>query len=114
MENMKLSIEKAFGFVSPEKVAGYKADVKNANEALHNGTGKGNDFLGWLHLPSETNDAFLSEIEDTAKILRENCEAVVVIGIGGSYLGAKAVIDALSNSFDWLQKERKNPIILYA
>lgn len=111
---MKLSIEKAFGFVSPEKVAGYKADVKSANEALHNGTGKGNDFLGWLHLPSETNDAFLSEIEDTAKILRENCEAVVVIGIGGSYLGAKAVIDALSNSFDWLQKERKNPIILYA
>jgi glucose-6-phosphate isomerase len=114
MENIKLSIEKAFGFVSETKVAGYKVLAEAANEMLHKGTGKGSDFLGWLNLPSSIDEAHLSDIENTAKILRENCEVVVVIGIGGSYLGAKAVIDALSNSFDWLQTERKSPVVVYA
>ena len=114
MEHIKLSIDKAFGFVSAEKVAGYKTGVKAANESLHYGTGKGNDFLGWLNLPSSIDEAHLSDIENTAKILRDNCEVVVVIGIGGSYLGAKAVIDALSNSFDWLQTDRKAPVVVYA
>jgi len=114
MENIKLTIDKAFGFVSADKVAGYKADVQVANLALENGSGKGSDFLGWLHLPTEIDDAHLSDIENTAKTLRDNCDVVVVIGIGGSYLGAKAVIDALSNSFDWLQTERKSPVIVYA
>jgi len=114
MENIKLSIDKAFGFVSKQKVEGYKADVEAANAALHNGTVKGNDFLGWLDLPSSIDEAQFADIENTAKILRNNCEIVVVIGIGGSYLGTKAVIDALSNSFDWLQTERKSPVIVYA
>ena len=114
MEHIKLSIDKAFGFVSAEKVAGYKTGVETANESLHYGTGKGNDFLGWLNLPSSIDEAHLSDIENTAKILRDNCEVVVVIGIGGSYLGAKAVIDALSNSFDWLQTDRKAPVVVYA
>ena len=114
MQNIKLSIDKAFGFVSEQAVAGYKAQIAEANAALHNGTGKGSDFLGWLNLPTSIDDAFLSDIQNTANILRENCEVVVVIGIGGSYLGAKAVIDALSNSFDWLQTERKSPVVVYA
>jgi len=74
----------------------------------------GNDFLGWLHLPTEITPAFLDEIEATAKVLRDNCEAVVVAGIGGSYLGARAVIEALSNSFGWLIQDQKNPTILFA
>ena len=114
MENIKLSIDKAFGFVSEQAVAGYKSKVAEANVTLHNGTGKGSDFLGWLNLPTSIDEAHLSDVENTAKILRENCEVVVVIGIGGSYLGAKAVIDALSNSFDWLQTERKSPVVVYA
>ena len=114
MEHIKLSIDQAYGFVSAEKVAGYKADVLAANKTLQNGTGKGSDFLGWLNLPTEIDEAHLTDIENTAKILRDNCEVVVVFGIGGSYLGAKAVIDALSNSFDWLQTERKSPVIVYA
>ena len=114
MENIKLSIDKTFGFISEESVAAYKADVAAAIKALHAGSGKGSDFLGWLNLPSSIDDAHFSDIENTAKILRDNCEVVVVIGIGGSYLGAKAVIDALSNSFDWLQTERKSPIVVYA
>lgn len=114
MQNIKLSIDKAFGFVSEQNVAGYKAQVAEASAALQNGTVKGSDFLGWLHLPSSIDEAHLSDLEATAKTLRENCEVVVVIGIGGSYLGARAVIDALSNSFDWLQTERKSPIVVYA
>ena len=112
MQHIKLSIEKAFGFVSEQAVANYKTQVTNANAALHNGTGKGSDFLGWLNLPTSIDEAHLTDVENTAKILRENCEIVVVIGIGGSYLGAKAVIDALSNSVDWLQTERTSPAVV--
>lgn len=109
-----MSIDKAFGFVSKEAVASYQAQVENANKMLEEGTGKGNDFLGWLHLPTSIDEAHLADIESTANVLKDNCEVVVVIGIGGSYLGAKAVIDALSNSFDWLQTERKHPVVVYA
>jgi len=114
MENIKLSIEKTFDFVSKEAVSSYQSRVEEANKMLENGTGRGNDFLGWLHLPTSIDNAHLTDIENTAKILKDNCEIVVVIGIGGSYLGAKAVIDALSNSFDWLQTERKAPVVVYA
>jgi glucose-6-phosphate isomerase len=114
METIKLSIDKAFGFVSQAKVAAYKEQVAVANTSLHNATGKGSDFLGWLNLPSSFKEDDFNDIETTAKLLRDNCEVVVVIGIGGSYLGAKAAIDALSNSFDWLQTERKSPVVVYA
>ncbi|MDR0745096.1 MAG: glucose-6-phosphate isomerase [Mediterranea sp.] len=109
-----LNIEKAFGSISEEAVNAYEAQAKAAREALENGTGKGNDFLGWLHLPSSIRATFLADIKATAHILRENCEVVVVAGIGGSYLGARAVIEALSNSFTWLQEDKKDPVVVYA
>ena len=68
MKHIQLSYDKALGFVSAEKIAGYKNDVKAANEALHNGTGKGNDFLGWLNLPSSIDEAHLTDVENTARI----------------------------------------------
>jgi glucose-6-phosphate isomerase len=114
MDSIKLNIEKAFGFVSEAAVKNYKSAAEAANLTLQNGTGKGADFLGWLHLPSEINEAHLLDVEKVAQTLRDNCEVVVVTGIGGSYLGAKAVIDALSNSFDWLQTERKSPVVVFA
>ena len=79
MQHIKLSIDKAFGFVSEQAVAGYKSKVAEANAALHNGTGKGNDFLGWLNLPSSIDEAHLADVENTAKILRDNCETLVSI-----------------------------------
>ncbi len=109
-----LNIEKTFGFVSKENVYGYAAKAKAAREALENGTGKGNDFLGWLHLPSSITKEDLADLKETAKVLRENCDVVVVAGIGGSYLGARAVIEALSNSFEWLLENKQNPVILFA
>ena len=111
---IKFNANKAYGFISEEAVKGYKQAVAEAQEALHNGTGKGNDFLGWLTLPTDLTDELLTDIENVANTLRRECEVVVVVGIGGSYLGAKAVIDALNNSFDWLQRDRKNPVVVYA
>ena len=111
---ISLNIEKTFGFISKESVFGYEAQVKAAQEALENGTGKGNDFLGWLHLPSSITAEHLADLKATAQVLRDNCEVVVVAGIGGSYLGTRAVVEALSNSFTWLQKEKTAPTIIYA
>ncbi len=111
---ISLNIEKTFGFISKEAVAAYEPQVKAAQEALENGTGEGNDFLGWLHLPSSITKENLAELKATAQVLRENCDVVIVAGIGGSYLGARAVIEALSNSFTWLQEKKTAPVIIYA
>ena len=80
---------------------------------LEKGTGLGNDFLGWLHLPSSITEEHLNDIQATADTLRELCDVVVVAGIGGSYLGARAVIEALSNNFHCYLKGN-NPAIIYA
>ena len=111
---ISLNIEKTFGFISKEKVSAYEAEVKAAQEMLEKGTGEGNDFLGWLHLPSSISKEHLADLNATAKVLRDNCEVVIVAGIGGSYLGARAVIEALSNSFTWLQDKKTAPVMIYA
>ena len=114
MKNIRLDITKAACFLPEGAVKAFEPQVKAAQEALEKGTCPGNDFLGWLHLPSSITPEFLQEIQDCANVLRENCEAVVVAGIGGSYLGARAVIEALGNSFAWLVNDKKNPTILFA
>ncbi len=114
MKNISLNIEKTLGFISKDAISGYEAQVKACSEALHNGTGQGNDFLGWLNLPSSISKDFLADLQATAKVLRDNCEVVVMAGIGGSYLGARAVIEALSDSFALLKEKKDSPVIIYA
>ncbi len=114
MKTISLNITKAASFLAEGAVKAYEPKVKAAQEALENGTCEGNDFLGWLHLPSSITPEFLGEIEAVANTLREKCEVVVVAGIGGSYLGARAVIEGLGNSFAWLVNDKKNPTILFA
>ena len=114
MKQIALNIDKALGFITKEQVFAQEAKVKECIAALHNETGKGNDFLGWLHLPSSITEADLNDIQSTADKLRSKCDVVVVVGIGGSYLGAKAVIDAISGTFDTLENNRKNPVVVYA
>lgn len=114
MESIKLDISKALQFLDHGTLEAYAPQVAAAQEALENGTCQGNDFLGWLHLPSKITESFLAEIESVAQTLREKCEVVVVAGIGGSYLGARAVIEALENSFAWLMNDKKKPTILFA
>ena len=114
MKTISLNITKAASFLAEGAVKAYEPKVKAAQEALENGTCEGNDFLGWLHLPSSITPEFLNEIQAVANTLREKCEVVVVAGIGGSYLGARAVIEGLGNSFAWLVNDKKNPTILFA
>lgn len=114
MEALKVDISKVFGFVPRADIYDLAADAVAHTRALERKTGKGNDFLGWVNLPSAITDIELKDIDKTASMIRKQVEAVVVIGIGGSYLGTRAVAEALSHSFLHLKKNRKNPIMLYA
>ncbi len=109
MNNLKVETQKALQFLAEGAAESLKQDVLRAHEALENGTSKGNDFLGWLHLPSSITAEFIADMQQTADALRENCDVIVVAGIGGSYLGARAVIEALKNQFVEL-----TPRILFA
>jgi len=84
-----------------------------AQQTLESGSGEGNDFLGWLHLPSSIDEPQLLAIEKSAAQLRQQCEYVITIGIGGSYLGAKAVIEALSDHFA-AYKNNGGPKVVFA
>ncbi len=116
MDHIQLHIKDVATFLPEEEILKQAPQAVACNQALHDGSRAGNDFLGWVALPSSITDENMREIEDAATLLRTCCEAVVVVGIGGSYLGARAVIDALSDSFDWLQDpgKRRDPVILYA
>ena len=114
MSNIQIDSSKAVSFLSENTIASLEPRVKAAQKALEEGTCPGNDFLGWMHLASETSPELLADIKETANVLRENCDTIVVAGIGGSYLGARAIIEALSNSFQWLINDGKNPVILFA
>lgn len=114
MKSISLDITKAAQFLNPGAVETYEAQAKAAHQSLEDSTCPGNDFLGWLHLPSSITPAFIDEVQSCANTLREKCEVVVVAGIGGSYLGARAIIEALGNSFSWLINNKKNPTIVFA
>jgi len=91
-----------------------KAKAQEANALLHSGKGAGNDFLGWVNLPSSIDAEQIATIEAQAAKLRAKADVVICIGIGGSYLGAKAVIEAMSNSFESLKKQHDNPTVVFA
>ena len=114
MNHIQLDITKATSFLNEGAVKAYESRVKASQKSLENATCPGNDFLGWLHLPSSITSAFLDEVQTVADTLREKCEVIVVAGIGGSYLGARAVIEALGNSFAWLVNDKRNPAIVFA
>lgn len=109
MKNITLETQKATSFLQAGAVAQLEKTVKDAHKALEDGTCAGNDFLGWLHLPSSITSDFLADINATAATLRELCDVIVVAGIGGSYLGARAVIEGLKNNF-----VERTPRILFA
>ncbi len=114
MKSISLDITKAQQFLPAGAVSAYKAQVAEAQKGLEEGTVPGSDFLGWLHLPSSITPEFIKEVKAVAEILRSKSEVVVVAGIGGSYLGPRAVIEGINNSFDWLIQDRKNPVVLFA
>ena len=99
MERINFFNNAARTFLADGAIEALADSAKQAVDTLENGTGAGSDFLGWLHLPSSIDDEQLTRIETVAARLRDDCEIVVAVGIGGSYLGAKAVIEALSDNF---------------
>ena len=113
MKTIKINTKDVLGTVSQAQIEALDAAAADGLEKLHNASGEGNDFLGWLDLPSRTSAELLDDIIATAQALRNDCEAVVAIGIGGSYLGAKAVIEALSDSFAAYQGGN-GPAVLFA
>lgn len=112
MKKLELDLSKVLDFVSCEEIAKMEEEVKNAEKLLMEGTGEGNDFLGWIHLPTNYNKDEFERIKLAAKKIRENSEVLVVIGIGGSYLGARATIDFLSHTF--YNKVPNGPEIYFA
>ena len=110
MDFIKLDTSKAAVTVSDQ----LRAAAEASNALLANGQGAGNDFLGWVALPSSIDAEQLAAVNEVANRLRAKAEVIVCIGIGGSYLGAKAVLEAMSNSFALLKRDRKEPIVLFA
>lgn len=109
-ENLSINLKNAHGFISNEEVIALAQKSVMHLDTLNAGKGQGNDFLGWLTLPDDILPQ-LDKIEKTAKYLRSVTDTTVVIGIGGSYLGARAVIEALSHSFSPLLKTRHHDVI---
>ena len=107
---ISIDLKNAADFVSIEEVIALAQQSRRHLDSLNGGTGPGNDFLGWLSLPEDIAIQ-LDRIGKSAKHLRAVSDTTVVIGIGGSYLGARAVIEALSHSFAPLQKSKHHEII---
>lgn len=103
----------ALEFVSEERIQNMEAAVKEAFDKVNQRIGRGNDFLGWLDLPSQDNEELLLDIKSVAKKVSAHSDVAVVIGIGGSYLGTRAVVEALQHHFQAYRKS-KMPQILYA
>ena len=116
MNKISLDYSKVKGFVTDEEIKSMETCVADAHKTLTEGTGEGNDFLGWLSLPFDYDKDEFARIKKSAEKIKNDSEVLIVIGIGGSYLGAKAAIDMLSNNFyNLLSKEdRKTPQILFA
>lgn len=114
MNTLQLDLSGIFSTISPEAVEAWASKSNTFQQALHQGTGLGSDFLGWINLPEEITDAQLTDLETTAKKLQASCDYVISIGIGGSYLGARAVIEALTPSFEVYQSKHNAPQVIFA
>lgn len=116
MSNLSFSYEKATEFIKPHEMDYMKEYVAQAHNKIHNKTGAGSDFLGWVELPKDYDKEEFARIKKAAEKIRSDSDALVVIGIGGSYLGARSAIEMLSHSFyNVLDKDkRKAPEIYYA
>lgn len=116
MKALKLDTENLAPHVSDDEIVSLQDEVSKIHDAMEGGTSKGSDFLGWLHLPTSITDKVIREINETARNVSDMSDAFISIGIGGSYLGAKAAVEFVNHSFANLlsRKERKSPKIFFA
>lgn len=115
-KNVHFDYSKALGFVAQHEVDYFAEPIKLAHEQLHNKNGVGNDFLGWIDLPKAYDKEEFARIKKAAEKIQSDSEVLIVIGIGGSYLGARAAIEMLTNSFYNVQdkSQRKTPQVFFA
>src|ERR1035437_3777036 len=116
MIDLKVDFSNILGFVDQKEVDALQAELNRSHQKVVNKTGEGNDFLGWVDLPETLDEKLLQQIEKDAKRISKIADIFVVIGIGGSYLGARAVNEALSHQFAHLLKDNKqqHPHIVFA
>lgn len=114
MEILELNIDRVFDYASKAEIFRLKEKAEKANRALHEGTGRGNEYLGWVDLPSTISDEMVKDIETVAEKIQTKADIVVVVGIGGSYLGARAVMEADNDSFAHLKINCAAPHLIFA
>lgn len=114
MINITTKLDQISNFVTEDQLNIYKNKIKDTFKTIYDKSGAGNDFLGWTTLPSEITSDFILDIKNQAEIIRKKSEIFVVIGIGGSYLGARAVIEALSNQFSAIINSPDTTQVIYA
>ena len=113
MTDIRVELGYAKSFLADNQIDSFKAQVPTTFNTIYNGTGEGSDFLGWVGLPSSITPEFIKDIKDKAEELRAKSEVFVVVGIGGSYLGARAVIESITGYFSDII-DNSNPKIVYA
>ena len=111
MSNIKVVLDNTG--LKKEELIGYSKKVEKAHQELHNVADDENEFVGWLHLPTNYDKEEFNRIKAAAEKIKNNSEVFVIIGIGGSYLGARAVIESLTNTFYNICENRKTPQIFF-
>lgn len=114
MLQIKLDLEQVYGFIPKDNILSFEKSVASAYRHIYHKTGPGNDFLGWVDLPSAISDDFMEDLNAHARELQAKSEVFVVVGIGGSYLGARAVIEALQHHFAGQGFTGGKPLVVYA
>jgi glucose-6-phosphate isomerase len=114
MIQLKVDVSNMESFVGDQAWSSMQEEINNCQQQVIRRDGKGNDFLGWVDLPVQLDTDLLSRIQADARKIREMAEIFVVIGIGGSYLGSRAVIEALGNPFESLDRGSGSPVVVFA
>ncbi len=114
MQDLRIDISRAKNFIGEKEIENMAGKSLEAKRTLLEKRGKGNDFLGWIELPEALDGQIISNIKADAELVKSNSELFVVIGIGGSYLGARAVIEAMKPELSSLYRKRENPYVIYA
>jgi len=114
MQNLHLDLSRVYSFIPEKEIFKLEKETRNAQKKLYEGTGAGNNFLGWIHLPTRITEQRLAEIEDAVSPLRNQSDYLVLVGIGGSYLGARAVYEALAHTFSSPGEKGNLPRMIYA
>jgi glucose-6-phosphate isomerase len=114
MNTLKVNLEHFSQFATGEELSRLQGECAKSLSQLEQGTGEGNNMLGWLDLPSRQPEELINDVKDAAASLSKQIDILVVIGIGGSYLGARAIISALAHQFETLLSGTRNPLVLFA